>query len=266
MAPGLGLLSAHQRRYPRSRRHDRGLHNGERPFVCDPGLTSRAVVRSSSSWVFRRGDRPRCAGPPPTQGGSNHRQRRKHLAAPRPDRARLEGQPLRPRPASSAVRVLRRRCVAIARRLLQGLGSSMPACCAASRRSSHACATCLCACPIRRHPTRGQSSRTKSSSRADPFPRQSKLITVIPFRLDGGERSVRRRGWHVGTWFSPWPKTTVCRAAACLWTCTSRPSLFTFLQGLRRKSRAPARRHLRKRGRDQLTLPCFVAAQRTHRF
>ena len=37
---------AHQRRYPRGRRHDRGLHAGERSPADDPRLASGARVRS----------------------------------------------------------------------------------------------------------------------------------------------------------------------------------------------------------------------------
>ena len=43
-----------------------------------------------------------------------------HLTAPRPHRARLEGQPLRARPAATAVRLLCRRRLAAARRRVQG--------------------------------------------------------------------------------------------------------------------------------------------------
>src|ERR1700730_6689691 len=116
MAPGLGVLSAHQRRSGRGRHHARRLRHRERPDDGDPGQPSRPGLRPSRAGraVLRRARPGRLrsrlvtGGAVPWQGRLDHR-------APCARGARLGDQFFRQRAPVSVVSIPCGRCLAIAR-------------------------------------------------------------------------------------------------------------------------------------------------------
>ena len=116
MAPGLGVLSAHQRRSRRGRHHARRLRQRERPDDGDPRQPSRPGLRPSRAGraVLRRA-RPGCLRSRLVTGGAVPRQSRLDHGASCARGARLGDQFFRQRAAVSVVPIPGRRCLAIAR-------------------------------------------------------------------------------------------------------------------------------------------------------
>ncbi|CAA9276937.1 MAG: phytanoyl-CoA dioxygenase family protein, partial [uncultured Acetobacteraceae bacterium] len=115
VAPGLGLLPAHQRRLGRRRRDDGRHGGGERPAAGHPRLAPRPGVRPPRGGPVLRRDGPFAAGCGLRFGRAADRQSRLHHRPPRPRRPRLGAQHLREGAAPAAVPVPRRRRLAAAR-------------------------------------------------------------------------------------------------------------------------------------------------------
>ena len=124
MAPGLGVLSAHQRRSLRGRRHDGRLRDRERAAA----VASRAATRVRSTTITATATSAGAMDPGAmrhrlSRGRAVPRQGGQHLDSSRARGARLGGQHVGEAAPSAALPVLRRRRLAARRHAsAQGLG------------------------------------------------------------------------------------------------------------------------------------------------
>ena len=96
VAPGLGLLSAHQRRPVGHRALSRRLRAGQRPAHGDPGKPHRADRRPPQRRCLLRRDRSGRLGHRLLEGRHAHRPGGQHDHPPRADGSRLGAEHLRP--------------------------------------------------------------------------------------------------------------------------------------------------------------------------
>ena len=163
MAPGLGLLPAHQRRSRRGRHHARRCRHGERPDDGRAGQPQGPDPRPSRPErpVLRR-DGPGDMRHRPVARAALSRQGRLDHRASRPRGARLGDELLGPRRAafccSSTAPPMPGRCSASRK----ASTSSTSSCSSASRALRRASRRCRCACRCRRPSTRARSTRTSA--------------------------------------------------------------------------------------------------------
>ena len=171
MAPGLGVLSAHQRRRARHRHLSRRLRHAERAAAGRARHAQGAGVRSPRQRLLRRRHESRDRWVGLFQGGAADGQGRVDDHPPRAAGPRVGAQYLRAAAPAAPARICRRRRLAAdGRRQFRGVqrqGGPRP-----SRLSSRDCARRRCACRCRRRRSRGRSTRTSAPWRSASLPRR----------------------------------------------------------------------------------------------